>query len=144
MYNLAWSWTMPGIQVFFFLFSFFFQVWGDYLYHFVSERSLKIEHWTRDLITTQTWKVYQPKNILFLPHSNFQARFFWASMHNFSFLRYCEVLSVPKLFNQQMTIHVHVGRHLVGMNGWASKETILPHQCNVNENINRDFRRKIC
>ena len=33
-----------------------------------------------------------------------------------------------------MTINVHVGRHLVGMNGQASKETIIvPHQCDVDE-----------
>ena len=34
--------------------------------------SIGIEIWK----LTQTWKVYQPKNMLFLPHSNFQACFF--------------------------------------------------------------------
>ena len=47
-------------------------------------------------------------------------------------------------WNQQMTIRVHGGRHLAGMNERESKETIVPHQCDVNENISRVLTRKIC
>ena len=47
-------------------------------------------------------------------------------------------------WNQQLTIHVQGGRHLAGVNGRESKDTIVPHQCDVNENISRDLTRKIC